>query len=172
MNNIEKLPQMTFKESVTTVINKLTDFKGRARRSELWWYYLLCMIVSMAVSLLPLGLIVRSVVSLLIQLSLLSVTVRRLHDNGIGGWLVVLAIILGVAGNIYIYQSGLLSTLQSVNPSPEAIIKIVTQPVFIILGIASAMANIAIFIICIIDGKPCNNKYGASPKYVPADEER
>lgn len=51
MEDIVRLPQMSFSESVKTVLSKLTDFKGRARRSELWWFWLLYAVVSVVLNL-------------------------------------------------------------------------------------------------------------------------
>lgn len=87
MEDIVRLPQMSFSESVKTVLSKLTDFKGRARRSELWWFWLLYAVVSVVLNLSLAGMqVVSSVVSMLLLLSICSVTVRRLHDRGHGGW--------------------------------------------------------------------------------------
>ena len=48
MEGIKKLPSMGFGESVKTVLTNLTNFKGRARRSELWWYWVAYAIDRMA----------------------------------------------------------------------------------------------------------------------------
>lgn len=48
MEGIKKLPSLDFGESVKKVLNNLTNFNGRARRSELWWYYLLYFIATAA----------------------------------------------------------------------------------------------------------------------------
>ena len=90
MEDIVRLPQMSFSESVKTVLSKLTDFKGRARRSELWWFWLLYAVVSVVLNLSLAGMqVVSSVVSMLLLLSICSVTVRRLHDRGHGRSLAV-----------------------------------------------------------------------------------
>lgn len=70
MEDIVRLPQMSFSESVKTVLNKLTDFKGRARRSELWWFWILYAVVSVVLNLSLAGMqVVSSVVSMLLLLS-------------------------------------------------------------------------------------------------------
>ena len=43
---------MTFVQSIKHVFGNLTNFKGRARRSEYWWFYLFMVIVSVPLSLL------------------------------------------------------------------------------------------------------------------------
>lgn len=103
MEDIVRLPQMSFSESVKTVLSKLTDFKGRARRSELWWFWLLYAVVSVVLNLSLAGMqVVSSVVSMVLLLSICSVTVRRLHDRGHGGWWVAASIIINILYNIYV----------------------------------------------------------------------
>ena len=45
-------PQMNFVEAVKTCLSKYATFNGRARRSELWWFYLLTCIPGFLMSLL------------------------------------------------------------------------------------------------------------------------
>lgn len=98
-------PMMSFGEAVKTCINKYATFRGRARRSEYWWFYLACFILSIAGSILAAFLAFAGVdyelanngISLLILLAVflpsLSVGVRRLHDIGRSGWWLLLGFI-------------------------------------------------------------------------------
>lgn len=45
-NELIPTPMMSFGESVKTCFQKYVTFKGRARRSEYWWFWLLNLIVS------------------------------------------------------------------------------------------------------------------------------
>lgn len=45
-NELIPTPMMSFGESVKTCFQKYVTFKGRARRSEYWWFCLLNLIVS------------------------------------------------------------------------------------------------------------------------------
>lgn len=45
-NELIPTPMMSFGESVKTCFQKYVTFKGRARRSEYWWFCLLNFIVS------------------------------------------------------------------------------------------------------------------------------
>lgn len=168
MGNIKKLPQMSFGESVKTVIGKLTDFKGRARRSELWWYYLLYFVLNMIITyLLHNYQTVNTVIAFIFKLTLFSVTIRRLHDRGVGGWPVTLAIILDLVGKKYTNQ-----LIKSANPLQTDIISVLlTDPILIAITIVSTILSLAILILCIMDGKPYENKYGVSPKYIEETEE-
>lgn len=167
MEDIVKLPQMSFGESVKTVLSKLTDFKGRARRSELWWFWLLYAVVSIVVNMSLSGThIVSSIVSLLLLLSVCSVTVRRLHDNGHGGWWVVASIIINIFYNIYMSATGYLDALSTINPDPDLAIKVMSDPIVITSILLLCVLNICILVFCLMDSKPEENKYGPSPKYI------
>lgn len=167
MEDIVRLPQMSFGESVKTVLNKLTDFKGRARRSELWWFWLLYAVVSVVLNLSLAGMqVVSSVVSMLLLLSICSVTVRRLHDRGHGGWWVTASIIINILYNIYMSSTGYLEAMTTVNPDPSIAVKIMSDPIVMTSMLLLFFLNISILVFCVMDGKPEENKYGPSPKYI------
>lgn len=171
MENIRKLPALTAGEAIKSVLSNLTNFSGRARRSELWWYwlvyFLVVVVLSFTLSMYP---VLHSVIVLLLQLTMWSVTVRRLHDRGHGGWWVAAAIIIGVVSNVYLAQSGFYEAMATVNPDVDETMAILSSPVLSVLGLLSFIVNITIFVFCVRDGKPEDNKYGPSPKYVPAGE--
>lgn len=87
---------MTFAESFKTVLfKKYCNFKGRASRSEYWYFYLAYLIIGMVAAFIS-GVvgdknnILPGVWSLLALLPLLGVTWRRLHDSGkSGAWIFV-----------------------------------------------------------------------------------
>ncbi len=172
MEDIVKLPQMSFGESVKTVLSKLTDFKGRARRSELWWFWLLYAIVSILVNTLLSGIqIVGQIVALILMLSTFSVTVRRLHDRGHGGWWVAASIIISIFYNIYMSATGYIEALSTINPDPQLAIKVMSDPFVITSILLLCVLNICILVFCLMDSMPEANKYGASPKYVKNTDE-
>jgi len=43
---------MSFGQAIKTVFKNLTNFQGRSRRSEFWWFYLFISLVSLPLSLL------------------------------------------------------------------------------------------------------------------------
>lgn len=167
MENIKKLPSLTAGEAIKSVLSNLTNFKGRSRRSELWWYWLVYFLVVMVLALVlsPFPALL-AIIAFLLQLTTWAVTVRRLHDRGHSGLWVAAAIIIGLANNIYVMQSGYYDALTSVNPDPNEAMRMVSGPVFIILSLLSFIVNITIFVFCVRDSKPEANKYGPSPKYV------
>ena len=93
---------MGFMDALTTVFrNKYATFSGRASRSEYWWSYLGIAVISMALQIIgslneSLGLLFGLVAfaglfTLLIPT--LSVNVRRLHDTGKSGWMLLIILI-------------------------------------------------------------------------------
>lgn len=171
MEGIKKLPQMGFGESVKTVLKNLLNFNGRARRSELWWYWLAYLIVAGTFNiLLQNSPLVSGIVSIVLQLTLWSVTVRRLHDRGHGGWWVTVSILLSVFGQVYLQGSGFYEMMQSVNPDIEELTAAFRDPVFMLCGLVSLILNITILVFCLRDSKPETNKYGLSPKYVATND--
>ena len=70
------------------------NFQGRARRSEYWSFYLINIIVSLAVSMID-GVFDTAFISPLYSLAMLvpgiAITARRLHDVGRSGWWMLIA---------------------------------------------------------------------------------
>ena len=85
---------MTFSESIKTVVfKKYATFKGRASRSEYWWYMLFASLISLLGAVIastlygdPSELTLFDIVWLLIFLPGLAVGIRRLHDVNKSGW--------------------------------------------------------------------------------------
>lgn len=149
-------PMMSFMEAVKTCfIDKYCCFKGRARRSEFWWFYLAQQILGTIVGWIAMGIylknhtmfdyindpmsfltssamIIMGIYCLIMLLPTLGAMVRRLHDtNRSGKWLLML--------------------LLSVIPIAGTIIVLVFAIILIVW-----MAQ---------DSQRTENKYGPSPKY-------
>ena len=88
---------MTFIESVEHVFSNYFNAKGRASRSEYWWWYLFTILASIAVSLLGVILdyfsgiefistILTWGLSILILIPNICVQIRRYHDINRSGW--------------------------------------------------------------------------------------
>ncbi len=93
-------PQLGFVDAVKICLTeKYCDFNGRARRSEYWWFCLCNFVLSYVVNLIgglispTVGMVLTCIVTLGLLLPGLGVCVRRLHDIGKSGWLVLLALI-------------------------------------------------------------------------------
>lgn len=161
---ITTLPQLSFAEAVKLNFARITDFKGRSRRSELWWNYLVYTILTFCLSLLlGTNFIFIAIISFFLQLVIVPVTIRRMHDGGHSGIWVVAAVLLNVATNVYGFMKGFASIGDL---SPEEVITVISNPAFIGLSLASLIVEIVIFIFAVMDGDKGENKYGASTKYI------
>ena len=92
---------MSFSEAVRSGFSNYARFRGRARRSEYWFFTLFLWIlsfVSASVSLLIETPWISVILSLAVLLPAIAVNVRRLHDTGRSGWyyLVRLVPVLGL----------------------------------------------------------------------------
>lgn len=171
VNDTNKLPSLTLSESLKTVFNNLTNFNGRSRRSELWWTFLVAVIIDLVLSLIlksvPLA---GSIITTIVQFTLLSaVTVRRLHDRGQCGWWVAASLLISIANIVYYQASGLAEAANAVNPNINEIMGYISSPGMMTIGTLSFIVNVVILIFCLLDSKPEENKYGQSPKYKPED---
>lgn len=117
-------PSMSFGEAIKTCFKKYFDFKGRARRSEYWWFILFEVLVTMVwmivssvlvaflsatqnfgqgsvTELLTVTLSVVLLPLLVFVIPQYAATTRRLHDTGHSGWWVVLSLVVGA---IYLFM--------------------------------------------------------------------
>lgn len=87
---------MSFDEAILQCLSKYAVFSGRAAPAEFWWFalvYLAALVLTLA--LLAYGSLLAGpglVVLALCALPLLGVTVRRLHDIGVRGMLLLLMV--------------------------------------------------------------------------------
>lgn len=95
-------PYRTFIEAIKVCFAKYTTFKGRASRSECWWFLLFIFLVDLAVFVACEYLLDNHVLSdsffsqvwaLLVILPAFAVGTRRLHDIGRSGWWQLLCIL-------------------------------------------------------------------------------
>ena len=90
---------MGFTEAVrSVVVEHYAGFRGRAPRSEFWWfilfYYALLMVVGAIGSLSDtLGTILSGIVFLGLLIPNLAVSIRRLHDTDRTGWWILIGLI-------------------------------------------------------------------------------
>ena len=140
---------MEFKEAVTICLTKkYCRLKGRASRSEFWWFclftFILNLIVGLLGSLLPaLGSIVSAVQALWLLLPTVGVTTRRLHDRNLSGWwqlLPLAAAVPAIAGAV-LESDGLL----------------------MLAGCTVALASLALLIVYALRGTAGPNRFGPDP---------
>ena len=166
MDKINARPQLSFTEAVKSTWQNITNFRGRARRSELWWSFLVYAAVSAIGSLLLSDNIMASLAfSIALYVWIAAVTVRRLQDNGHSAVWVIASILANLANSIIMSSSGDLDIISAINVTPSEIIDVVSKPVYLVLGAISTISNLMILIFCLQDSDPMPNKYGESPKY-------
>ena len=140
---------MEFGDAVKICLTrKYCSFKGRASRSEFWWFCLFTLILNMIVALvgllLPaLGSIVSAVQALCLLLPTVGVTTRRLHDRNLSGWWQVLplaAVLPAIAGAV-LGADGLL----------------------VLAGSAAALASLGLLVVYVLKGTTGPNRFGPDP---------
>jgi len=77
------------------VIKKFADFKGRARRSEYWYFVLFNAIFSFGLMFIDRGIglsFLNTIYSLAVLVPSIAVAVRRMHDVNKSGWYLLIPI--------------------------------------------------------------------------------
>jgi uncharacterized membrane protein YhaH (DUF805 family) len=165
---------MGFGQAITHVLRNYVNFRGRATRSEFWWFFLLTFIVYVALFIMSSvgiassadpqlwGLLaqVGSTGTLVWFLATIipvsAVWFRRLHDSNKSGWWYVLTIMSGFGGFIFV----VLSALQNQ----------VTFMVGMVLGIASGIGGIVLLIFALLSSTSGPNRYGEEPISASSDD--
>jgi uncharacterized membrane protein YhaH (DUF805 family) len=163
---------MGFGEAISTCFRKYATFSGRARRSEYWYFYLFSILAGFAAGILDavfvgatgMGETFRTtsgpfaaIVNLALLLPSLAVTVRRMHDTGRSGWL-----ILGFIGYIIVGVVAFIAVAGvSLNGSEPNGAAIAVGAVLALGGLAFA---IFLFVLMVLNGHHGDNKYGPDPK--------
>lgn len=117
-------------------LRRYTDFSGRSRRKEYWYFHLAIIVVFVAVVILfggsgvlfdpySVGSSVTGVVVVIAALALvipsLAVQVRRFHDQNLSGW-------------------------------------------WVLLGLVPYVGGLVVFIFMLLPGKPGDNRFGPDPR--------
>lgn len=93
---------MNFQESIQVCFQKFADFNGRAKKPEFWWFFLFCVLISLALEMVSSN--VSWIFSLVTLIPSFAVGSRRLHDTNKSGWFQLLWLIpvLGWIAMIYL----------------------------------------------------------------------
>jgi len=97
---------MGFGQAISYNFSNLTNFEGRAPRSQFWWWMLFLWLISLVVNIFTGGLgslmgrnefsflsLVGWIIGIVVVLATVAVGARRLHDTGKSGWLQLLWIL-------------------------------------------------------------------------------
>jgi uncharacterized membrane protein YhaH (DUF805 family) len=78
-------------------LKNYTNFNGRARRKEFWMFTLINFIINVILNVINNGIGIFWIISILYSVAIiipgLAVSVRRMHDIGKSGWVILLALI-------------------------------------------------------------------------------
>ena len=103
---------MDITTAVKTCFNKYADFTGRARRSELWWFFLAITVVSIILTFIDVSIfsgmaaeigVLSTIFGLATLIPSLAVGARRLHDTNRSGWWQLLLLIPFLGWLVVIY---------------------------------------------------------------------
>ena len=147
------------------VFENYANFNGRARRSEYWYFILFNILFTSAAKILDslLGLefgssdsgVFSTIYNLAVFIPSLAVSVRRLHDIGKSGWLLLIAYSLVILFAMILVVGSLAHSFNS------------SSLQFILIGLIFIIAIWLLVMFC-TEGDNFTNKYGPDPK---ADDE-
>lgn len=150
------------------VFENYATFSGRARRSEYWYFILANIIIGVLLNLIDsiLGLkvgnsnsgILNGFYNLAVFVPSLAVSVRRLHDIGKSGKLLLLFYGIMIISVIIMTISGF-SVIMSGNFSVGSLGLAFFVPLLVIIGM-----SIWLLILFCTEGEQGSNKYGPNPK--------
>lgn len=153
-------PSRTFSEAISTCMSKFVTFKGRASRSEYWFFMLLTLIVSIVTSSLDVVLFpnlldispLNSISALILFLPTLSASVRRLHDTDRSGWWI---------GGAYLFLLAVVvAAIAIFSDAPGEEDSIQYAILLGICGLAFFIYAIVVLIFTIQRGTPGPNRFG------------
>jgi len=75
---------------IDTFSQRYAEFSGRATRSEYWYFHLFMYLIIIGSVLIPFLSILTIIAYLVFLIPSLALTVRRLHDTGNSGWLILI----------------------------------------------------------------------------------
>lgn len=82
---------MGFTDAIKSCLTQFADAKGRAGRSEYWYFYLLYVIIYNVANILE-GRThtLTDLVSVVFAIPILTASIRRMHDVGKSGWFLII----------------------------------------------------------------------------------
>ena len=166
---------MSFPEAIANVLRHYVVFRGRAARSEFWWWVLAVFIGQVIVGIVDTAMdtpILGSILWLAILLPSLAVATRRLHDTGRkGSWLTLWIVINFILGIVIIVSAGAIFVGGLAALSGPGLVESGLEDIFVggAIGVlVSALGMLAIGIWSIVwlarKGDDGPNQYGPDPR--------
>lgn len=140
---------MEFRDAVKICLTKkYYSFKGRASRSEFWWFCLFTLLINIAVAIVgvmapALASIISAMQALWLLLPTVSVSTRRLHDRDFSGWWQALPVALMLPGLVGVAADA--------------------DWLFILVAFAAVIASIGLMVVYALKGTSGPNRFGPDP---------
>lgn len=160
---------MDFMDAVKTCLRKYFTFRGRAQRSEYWWFYLFTIIVAVFSAIIDASIVgwqnsdegpVGTITSLVLLIPSLSAAWRRLHDTGRSGWWIGGGLLAFVGLGIAVILASVMLDDSGTSFS-DGLVGVLA----IIFFISLIIYLITILVFLCQDSYPGDNVYGRSTKY-------
>ena len=95
---MDKFLNLPFVNAWLKMLANFMDFKGRTSKSDFWWAVLGSIIVGIVVGLIcsllgSFGSVLSVLISLVLAVPAIAMWVRRLHDIGKSGWLLLVSLV-------------------------------------------------------------------------------
>ena len=156
---------LTFMEAVKTCFKKYATFKGRARRSEFWWFYLFLSLVYsvfwgifMAIHMAHTA----AAESLKSNITLDNLSEMMDQANALDAQYQKYYIIVGIIWGVW----GLFALIPTLAAWVRRLHDVGKSGHMLWLFFACGLGGLIPTIMCIADGQPGANQYGESPKYI------
>ncbi|MDQ3126760.1 MAG: DUF805 domain-containing protein [Pseudomonadota bacterium] len=142
----------------------LFSFEGRTRRSHFWIGWLICFGAGFVAGLIP---IIGQLISIALIWPNLAISVKRLHDMGKSGWLVVIpwvACLIGGIAAVSMMGVSALSNASALEAGDPATVMALMGPAMGIIGVIVLISLGFLLWIGLSEGQPGDNRYGPNPK--------
>lgn len=151
-------PTMSIVESIKTCYSKYLNAKGRARRSEFWWFYLFATIVSYVPMFIVRSAHTAAAEKFANQITLDNMDEMMKKAESVDSQFLLYYILISVA--VFFLVSLPLITAQI-----RRLHDVGKSGHFMWLYLLCGVGGLIPLILCIPDGNPAPNQYGPSPKY-------
>ena len=156
---MNQTPSLSFMEAVKKCFANYANFKGRARRSEFWWWMLFTYIVNCVLYIPVLMLFAKkqALINEGMNVALQGGDLSAIEAQDPTTMLICFCVLLGIVSLILLIPSlaVMCRRLHDVGKSGKL------MWLFLLCGIGYPIC----LILCIPDGNPQPNQYGPSPKY-------
>lgn len=144
-------------------INAL-NIKGRSRRKEYWYPFLMTVIISVIASILndvlPVPHILAEIIYWVFNIATIvatfTVMVRRLHDIGM---FMLLPLIIHLTPLVFLLTGSIITLI-----NPQIYFSIGSSLVLVAGSLLYLVVSIIVLVICCTEGHKDENKYGINPK--------